>query len=123
MTTDIKDLTRKDYELFRRLVYAHSGIILGNQKMQLVRARLGKRVHQGGFRSFREYYHHIEQDHTGRELCSLLDAISTNTTHLFREIRHFELLREFIIQKMNDKGSCVVYGMPKVAIELGVAQH
>ena len=32
----------------------------------------------------------------------MLDAISTNTTHLFREIRHFVLLREIITKLMGD---------------------
>lgn len=96
MFTDVKDLTQQDYDLFRRLVYAKSGINLGAEKLQLVRARLGKRVRKGGFKSFREYYNHVEQDPSGERLCELLDAISTNTTHLFREERHFKLLAGII---------------------------
>ena len=103
IATEIADLTRADYELFRALVYSKSGINLGDQKMQLVRARLGKRVRQGGFKSFREYYRHVEEEPTGEELCKLLDAISTNTTHLFREIRHFTLLREIIQRWLSDR--------------------
>ena len=49
-----------------------------------------------GFKSFREYYRHVQEDPTGEELCALLDAISTNTTHLFRESRHFDFLRDVI---------------------------
>jgi chemotaxis protein methyltransferase CheR len=71
--------------------------------MQLVRARLGKRVREKGFKSFREYYRYAEQDPTGDELCALLDAISTNTTHLFREIPHFSYLREVIGRWLADK--------------------
>ena len=93
---EVKDLTRREYERIRDLVYAKSGISLGDQKMQLVRARLGKRVCKDGFKSFGAYLHYVEQDASGEELCSLLDAISTNTTHLFREMRHFNLLREII---------------------------
>lgn len=96
MELEVQDLTRKEYERIRKLVYAKSGINLGDQKMQLVRARLGKRVRQGGFRTFDAYLHHVESDPTGEELCNLLDAISTNTTHLFREMRHFVLLREIV---------------------------
>ncbi|MBN1514033.1 MAG: protein-glutamate O-methyltransferase [Phycisphaerae bacterium] len=96
MELEVQDLTRKEYERIRKLVYAKSGINLGDQKMQLVRARLGKRVRQGGFRSFDAYLRHVESDPTGEELCNLLDAISTNTTHLFREMRHFVLLREIV---------------------------
>ena len=103
MSAEVRDLTREDYELFRRLVYAKSGINLGEHKMQLVRARLGKRVRNGGYSSFREYYHKVEQDPTGEELSVLLDAISTNTTHLFRESRHFDLLKQILQRWADDK--------------------
>lgn len=96
MDAEIRDLTPRDYELFRRLVYAKSGINLGDHKTQLVRARLGKRVRERGLRSFREYYRCVEQDESGEELCALLDAISTNTTHLFREAHHFQFLRTLL---------------------------
>jgi chemotaxis protein methyltransferase CheR len=103
MSTGIIDLTDSDYKLIAKLVYAKSGINLGDKKMQLVRARLGKRVREGNFASFRDYYRHVEQDPTGEELCRLLDAISTNTTHLFREIRHFDLLGELVFRWVRDK--------------------
>ena len=103
MVTEVQDLTRGEYELFRKLVYAKSGISLGDQKLQLVRARLGKQIRLGGFRSFKEYYSHVVNDPTGEELCGLLDAISTNTTHLFRESRHFDLLREIVTRWAADR--------------------
>jgi chemotaxis protein methyltransferase CheR len=103
VNTDVQDLTPKEYELFRRLVYAKSGINLGDHKMQLVRARLGKRLRQRGLNSFRDYYRMVEEDPTGEELCGLLDAITTNTTHLFREIRHFKLLGRILRDWANDK--------------------
>ncbi len=77
---EIGDLAPEDYERFRRLVYAKSGINLGSEKVHLVRARLGKRVRNGGFASYRAYYDHVSNDQTGAELSALLDAISTNTT-------------------------------------------
>jgi chemotaxis protein methyltransferase CheR len=103
MIAEIKDLSRKDYELFRKLVYEKCGINLGEHKMQLVRARLGKRVRKGGFKSFRDYYEHVASDSSGEELTSLLDSISTNTTHLFREIRHFNLLHKIILEMVEDR--------------------
>jgi chemotaxis protein methyltransferase CheR len=103
MLVDTLELTREDYNLIRRLVYAHSGINLGENKSQLVRVRLGKRLRAGGFRSFREYYRYVENDSSGRELCALLDAITTNTTHLFREPRHFQLLRDILTRWVNDR--------------------
>jgi len=98
------ELTDREYELFRKLVYAHSGINLGAEKQHLVRARLGKRLRKGGFTSFKAYYDHVLNDSTGEEMAMLLDAISTNTTHFFREKRHFELLAKTIREKIEGLG-------------------
>lgn len=101
-----QDLTREEYELFRKLVYAQSGINLGSGKMSLVQSRLGKLIRKDGIDSFREYYEKVRADEGGRELGRLLDAISTNTTHLFREQRHFDLLREAIRHWAEDSTWC-----------------
>lgn len=114
MSTQVKDLTKQEYDLIRRLVYAKSGINLGEQKMQLVRSRLGKTIRQGGFRSYREYIHHVESDSTGAALSDLLDSISTNTTHLFREMRHFTLLSETIRRWVNDKSWRLKYSTVRI---------
>ncbi len=94
LPTEIVELSQKEYELFRDLIYQQVGINLGDSKAQLVRSRLGKRLRDGKFRNYREYYDYVKRDATGRELEQLIDAISTNTTHLFRENRHFEFLTE-----------------------------
>jgi chemotaxis protein methyltransferase CheR len=99
----VRDLTEQEYELIRRLVHDQSGINLGEQKQQLVRARLGKRLRSGRFPSFRAYYNHVKEDASGDELCALLDAISTNTTHLFRERQHFEFLAESLQDALRDR--------------------
>jgi len=91
---EIADLTPAEYESIRKLVYDRSGIDLGDKKMQLVRSRLAKRVRELEFETFGEYFQHARNDASGQELTRLLDAISTNTTHLFREHRHFEFLAE-----------------------------
>ncbi len=101
--TEVHDLTKQEYELFRRLVYDHTGINLGDAKQQLVRSRLGKRLRQGGFGSYRAYYEHIKRDTTGKELGELVDAISTNTTHLFREQQHFEFLGGVLGKLLDDR--------------------
>lgn len=93
---EVKDLTRREYELFRDLVYRQSGINLGEQKMQLVRARLGRRMRSEGFGSYREYYEFVKNDRSGQELTLLIDAISTNTTHLFREHQHLDFLAKTV---------------------------
>lgn len=96
LTTDIADLTRAEYEKLRKLIYDQVGINLGEQKMQLVRSRLAKRVRDGKFAGYGEYIEFARRDASGQELTLLIDAISTNTTHLFRENKHFEFLTELL---------------------------
>ena len=104
MLTEVdRELTPKDYELFRKLVYEQSGINLGDHKQQLVRARLGKRMRSGQFASYRAYYEYIKSDPSGAELGALLDAISTNTTHLFRERQHFDFLARTLRNWLDDR--------------------
>ncbi len=95
---DTQELTVQEYRLLRDHVYAQCGINLGDQKMQLVRARLGKRLRALGFTRFGQYYEHVKADQSGDELTRLLDLISTNTTHFYREHKHFDYLRERVAE-------------------------
>jgi chemotaxis protein methyltransferase CheR len=60
--------------------------------MELVRARLSKRLRQTGHRNFSSYYDFLVNDASGEELVLMLNAISTNLTSFFRESKHFDFL-------------------------------
>jgi chemotaxis protein methyltransferase CheR len=94
------ELTERDFQIFRELVYRHTGIHLHEGKRQLVKTRLSKRLRQGGFPSFRHYYEHLVMDRTGEELSRFLDAITTNLTGFFREPAHFDFLKEELYPKI-----------------------
>jgi chemotaxis protein methyltransferase CheR len=93
------ELTPGDFEKISRLIYEQSGIALHEGKKELVRARLGKRLRQGRFKSFRDYYQFVVQDGSGEELVYLLDSISTNLTSFFREQVHFDFLEREVIPR------------------------
>ncbi len=76
----------------RDLVYRHSGIALADHKQALVSSRLSKRIRILGLGGFDEYCMRLQADESGRELVLLIDAISTNVTCFFREVKHFEVL-------------------------------
>jgi chemotaxis protein methyltransferase CheR len=84
-------LDGKTFEAFQNLVYRHSGISLGPQKATLVRARIAKRMRALGLVGHRDYLRYIEDDASEEEVVHLLDAISTNVTHFFRESAHFDI--------------------------------
>lgn len=91
---DYADLSDRDFRRFSNLVYEKCGINLHNGKKALVHTRLGKRLRDGGFRDFDDYYRFVRERDNQEELVQLLDAISTNLTSFFREEKHFAFLRE-----------------------------
>jgi chemotaxis protein methyltransferase CheR len=91
------ELSVRDFNQFRALVYEKCGINLGEGKIDLVRARLSKRLRQIGMNSFREYYRLVTEDASGTELVCLMDAISTNLTSFFREKKHFDFMTGHIL--------------------------
>ncbi len=98
------DLTDKEFEKISRLVYDQCGIHLTDGKKELVKARLGKRIRTGQFKSFRDYYQYVLNDLSGQELVCLLDSISTNFTFFFREQKHFDYLKsEYLPELMERK--------------------
>jgi len=97
------ELTDAEFEKISRLVYDQCGINLNDGKKELVKARLGKRIRSGQFRSFRDYYQHVLDDPSGQELVYLLNSISTNFTFFFREQKHFDYLRSELLPELMKK--------------------
>lgn len=93
-------LSEPDYRFIRDLVYQRSRINLGNHKQELVAGRVAKRLRQLGMESYSEYCHFLESEAGQVELTDLIDAISTNHTSFFRDLRHFEFLRGEILPKL-----------------------
>ena len=90
-------LSPAEFRKIGDLAFRTCGIDLGEGKRQLVQARLGKKIRQGKFASFDEYYRHVVADETGLELTALLDALTTNFTSFLREAAHFDFLRQLIV--------------------------
>ncbi len=91
-----------DFEKISRFVYDLCGIHLHEGKKELVKARLGKRLREGNFKSFSEYYNYVTTDEGADELIVMIDSLSTNLTSFFREGEHFRKLRE-IVPEMIEK--------------------
>jgi chemotaxis protein methyltransferase CheR len=96
--TEPATLDKKTFKKIVELVYDKCGICLSEKKEALVQARVSKRMRKLGIDDFRSYMKCVEDDTSGEELTALLDAISTNVTHFFRENRHFELMTEIMQQ-------------------------
>ena len=96
-------LSDSEFEQFRRLIYEQSGIALNDSKKELLRTRLRSRLDREGYHSYREYFEHIKSDRTGNMLVPLLDDISTNLTSFFREVNHFNFLKQILPEWIDRK--------------------
>jgi chemotaxis protein methyltransferase CheR len=90
-------LSDGDYEFLCRLIYEQSRIHLGPDKRVLVTSRLAKRLRHHGLQNYHEYCDLLRSPQGPEELQFLIDRISTNHTHFFREQKHFDFLRETVI--------------------------
>lgn len=91
---DLASLGPAEFNLIRQLAYRACGLDLKEGKEDLVNTRLQRLLRSGGFRSFREYYRSVVDDHTGVALAHMIDALATNHTSFLREPAHFDFLRE-----------------------------
>ena len=94
------DLSDKEYKAFVDLVYKQSGINLGDNKQHLVKTRLQKIMRKLNMKTFKEYYDYIVKSADNSQLIELIDAITTNHTHFFREQDHFRYLVNYIIPEI-----------------------
>jgi len=87
-------MEQKIFDELRRIIYDESGITLGSHKMALVSARVNKRIRALSLSSPEEYFEYLLVHKDDGEMIQLLDVISTNTTHFFRESVHFDFFAE-----------------------------
>jgi chemotaxis protein methyltransferase CheR len=94
-TNNVHPLTAAEFALFQKLVYREAGIWLSSAKKALVSGRLARRVRLHGLKSYKLYYNHVVEGKDS-ELVHMLDCISTNETHFFREPAHFGFLQQHV---------------------------
>lgn len=81
------------------LIHRHSRIHLGSNKVTLLTSRLGKRRRELGLQAWEDYVAWVES-HSEEEVEVLIDLVSTNHTHFFREAIHFEILKSELLDKL-----------------------
>nr|WP_245795384.1 protein-glutamate O-methyltransferase CheR [Thioalkalivibrio denitrificans] len=106
MDTEIREFqfTDRHFDKLRRLASEHTGIVLGENKRQMMYGRLARRIRQLGLRSFDEYCARLEEDPES-ELGELVNAITTNLTAFFRENHHFEHLARTAVPEVLERNA------------------
>jgi len=82
------------------LVSQKTGIVIADQKKDMVYSRLAKRLRALKLNRFSEYCELVKSAEGQDEISHLVNAITTNLTSFFREKHHFEHLRDHVFTPM-----------------------
>lgn len=89
------NISDKEFQLFRDIIFRETGIHMSDRKRNLIVARLSKRLRALNLNGFSEYYEYLnENPEAGNEIINLINRVTTNKTDFFRERHHFEFLME-----------------------------
>ncbi len=88
-------ISPKEFLHYQALIYKEAGIWLSEAKTALLTGRLSRRLRTLGLDNFSQYYERVITDDEERQ--TMVDAITTNETHFFREPAHFRFLEQQVM--------------------------
>ncbi len=86
-----------EFRMIADAIYDHAGIVLGDHKKELVYSRLARRLRRLGLSDFGAYIERLNGPDADTERGNLINALTTNHTHFFREDHHFNHLRDVCV--------------------------
>lgn len=81
-----------DFRRIARIMKQETGITLADEKVNLVHSRLQIRLRALQLKSFKDYCAYVEDKAGAEERKVMMNRLTTNLTHFFREPHHFEHL-------------------------------
>lgn len=88
-----------EIEIISELIYQRAGIVLTNQKRDMVYNRLSRRLRELQIPRFADYLRMLENNAQHDEWQAFINALTTNLTSFFREAYHFPILAEHARQR------------------------
>jgi len=105
--------TDADFQYLSQLAYDSAGINLREDKKELIYGRLSKRIRILGMTSFKQYCDLLRSQQED-EIVNFINAITTNVTHFFREIHHFEYLETTLLPEIMQRESTTLQPVLRV---------
>lgn len=92
--------SQRDFRFLADLVNQKTGIVLNEKKHDMVYSRISRRLRALSLTTFQEYCELLKSADGESEIGNLVNAITTNLTHFFREKHHFDHLHEEVLQPL-----------------------
>jgi chemotaxis protein methyltransferase CheR len=97
-------LTDGDFKFVCQFVYQRAGIVLAENKREMVYRRFTRIVRERKLDSFSDYCQ-LLRDQPKQEENYFINAVTTNLTSFFREQHHFDYLRDHEIPKLMEQNT------------------
>ncbi|MFK7835804.1 MAG: protein-glutamate O-methyltransferase CheR [Sulfitobacter sp.] len=94
------DLDPESFRAIADLAYRESGLTLVEEKSSMICSRLRHRLRDLGLQNFSAYTALLKSDDGAKERRHLISALTTNVSHFFREMHHFDTLREEFAKRL-----------------------
>lgn len=96
---------KRHFEFVAQLIHQLAGISLAPHKIEMVYARLARRLRSLRLASFDDYCALLESEAGTAEVGFLVNALTTNLTAFFREPHHFDHLAKTVLPETRERES------------------
>ena len=94
-----------EFNRFSQLIHSEFGIKMPPSKKVLLQSRFQKRLRMLGMHSYQEYCDYVfSPEGRKAERSHLIDVVTTNTTHFFREPKHWDILNHHVMPDLWQRG-------------------
>ena len=90
----------EDFDLFRKVLRDRSGLVLGDDKAYLLESRLLPVARKHGLNDLDDVISKIRTGSTEAFLVDVTEAMTTNESFFFRDVKPFDLFRENILPNL-----------------------
>ncbi len=105
---------RHHFDLIARLLHQLAGIALAAHKVEMVYARLARRLRDLRLPDFDAYCDLLQSEAGADEIGFLVNALTTNLTSFYRESHHFDFLERTVLPGIRDRNA----GQPKPRLRI-----
>ena len=96
-----KKMNLRDFKLFSIFIYKNAGINITEKKLTLLSNRIRTRLRALNINSYKEYYTYLNKSPDKEiEIIKMIDAVTTNVTHFFRNPKQFIRFQKNIIPEI-----------------------
>lgn len=92
-------ISHEQFKYITSLIFKQAGIHLDDNKMTMVQSRISRRLKSLELETYEEYIKYLETN-KDKELEQFINALTTNKTDFFREIDHFNYLKQVFLPNL-----------------------